>query len=119
MLGAEYRWRGSRLWRDSLYYLGLNAVVALVLVLFGLPFFYPMGFFGSTAESVPVQIAAALLIFAALSGLPSILLFVTGQRREPGVSGGRAAAAYMAVVLVANSAYLALAFVYAALAGAL
>jgi hypothetical protein len=119
MLGTEYRWRGSRLWQDSLYYLGLNAVVAVVIVLFGWPFLYFMGFFVGTAGSVPVGIASVLLIFAALSGLPSILLFVRGQRREPGISGGRAAAAYMAVVLVANSAYLALAFGYVALAGAL
>ena len=55
----------------------------------------------------------------ALFGVPSIFLFVRKQRRETGVSGGRAARAYIVVVLVANAAYLALAFGYAALAGAI
>jgi hypothetical protein len=119
MLGTEYRWRGSRLWEDSLTYLGINAAVAVLSVVVGLPFLlaYLMGFFIGIAGSVAVQIAAALLIFGALFGLPSILLFVTTQRRELGVSVGRAAAAYIVVVLAANSAYLALAFGYAALAG--
>jgi hypothetical protein len=52
-------------------------------------------------------------------GVPSILLFARSRRRELGVSRGRAAGAYIVVVLAANAAYLALAFGYAALAGAI
>jgi hypothetical protein len=122
ILGMEYRWRDSRLWRDSLVYLGINAgVVLAVAAIAGGAFFlaYFVAFFVSTAAFVAVLVVAAALILAALFGLPSILLFVRRQRRELGVSGGRAAWAYIVVVLVANSAYLALAFGYAALAGAI
>jgi uncharacterized membrane protein len=80
---------------------------------------YLMGSFIGMAGFVAVLIVAALLILAALFGLPSILLFVRSHRRKLGVSRGRAATAYIVVVLVANSAYLALAFGYAALAGAI
>jgi len=122
MLGMEYRWRNSRLWQDSLTYLGINAAVVLALaVMAGVVFLlaYFTGFFMGMAGFVAVLVVAGLLILAALFGLPSILLFVRRHRRELGVSRGRAAAAYIVVVLVANSAYLALAFGYAALAGAI
>ncbi|MCJ7576069.1 MAG: hypothetical protein MUO80_05280 [Dehalococcoidia bacterium] len=120
MLGMEYRWRDSRLWRDSLTYLGINAAVVLALAAVAggaLVLAYFMGFLIGTAGFVAVLIVAALLILAALFGVPSILLFVRTQRRELRVSAGRAATAYIVVVLVANCAYLALAFGYAALAG--
>jgi hypothetical protein len=122
MLGTEYRWREARLWSDSLTYLGINAGVvlaaaALAAGAFVLAFF--MGSFAGTAGFVAVAVVAGLLMLTAVIGLPSILLFVRKQRRELGVSGGRAAAAYIVVVLVANSAYLALVFGYAALAGAI
>jgi hypothetical protein len=117
MLGTEYRWRGSRLWSDSLTYLGINAGVAVFLGFGALAYVIASSI--GTAGFVALQIVAAMLISAALFGLPSILLFVTRQRRELGVSAGRAIAAYIVVVLVANAAYLALAFGYAALAGAI
>jgi hypothetical protein len=122
MLGMEYHWRDSRLWQDSLTYLGINVgVVLAVAALAGAAFLLASftGFFLGTAGLVAVVIVSGLLILVALFGLPSILLFVRRQRRERGVSGGRAAWAYIVVVLVANSAYLALAFGYAALAGAI
>ena len=123
MLRMEYRWRDSRLWQDSLIYLGINAGVVLAaaivvpVVVFFLAYF--VGFFIRTPELLTGLIVVALVILALLIGLPSILLFVWRQRRENGVSGGRAAWAYIVVVLVANAAYLALAFGYAALAGAI
>ncbi|HEX9976588.1 MAG TPA: hypothetical protein VGA82_04990 [Dehalococcoidales bacterium] len=120
MLGTEYRWRDSRLWQDSLSYLGINiGVVLAVAALTGGAFLlaYFTGFFLGTAGFVAGLTVAGLLILVALFGVPSILLFVRRQRRELGVSGGRAAWAYIVVVLAANAAYLALAFGYAALAG--
>jgi hypothetical protein len=123
MLGTEYRWRDSRLWSDSLTYLGINVGVvlagaalaggAVLLALF-------MGaYVGSSAGWVAALVVAAVLMVIAVFGVPSILLFVRRQRREAGVLGGRAAGAYIVVVLVANAAYLALAFGYAAVAGAI
>ena len=122
MLGTEYRWREARLWSDSLTYLGINAGVvlavgALAAGAFALAFF--LGSVAGTPGFVAGLIVAGLLLLVALFGVPSILLFVRRQRREPGVSGVRAAGAYIVVVLVANAAYLALAFGYAALAGAI
>ena len=123
MLGMEYRWRDSRLWSDSLTYLGINAgvVLAVAIAVPVVAFFvvYFMWFPISTSELVTALIVAALLVLSVLIGLPGILLFVGRQRRKLGVSRGRAAWAYIVVVLVANAAYLALAFGYAALAGAI
>jgi hypothetical protein len=123
MLGMEYRWRDSRLWRDSLFYLGINtAVVLAAAAMAGGIFFlaYFMGFFFiGMAGFVAFMIIAAIPILAALFGVPSILLFLSRYQRKLGVSSGRLATAYIVVVLVANSAYLALAFGYAALIGAL
>jgi hypothetical protein len=123
MLGMEYRWRESRLWSDSLTYLGINAgVVLAVAFLVGgallLSLFLGV-YIGSAAGYVAVLVVVAILILIGLFGVPSILLFVRRQRREMGVSGGKAAGAYIVAVLVANAAYLALAFGYAALAGAI
>jgi hypothetical protein len=122
MLGIEYRWRDSKLWRDSLVYLGINAAVMLAAAaIAGGAYFlaYSMGFLIGTAGFVTFVIVAALVILAALFGVPSILLFIRRHRRRFDVSRGRAATAYIVVVLVANSAYLALAFGYAALVGAI
>jgi hypothetical protein len=122
MLGMEYRWRDSKLWHDSLVYLGINAAVMLAAAtiaggayLLG----YLMGFLIGTAGFVAVLIVAALVVLAALFGVPSILLFLKRHQRSLGISTGRMVAAYIVVVLVANSAYLALAFGYAALVGAI
>jgi hypothetical protein len=122
MLGIEYRWRDSRLWQDSLTYLGINAGVVLAAAALAggvLLLAYITGFYLGTAGVVAVLVVAAVLILVALFGLPSILLFVRRHRRRFDVSRGRAATAYIVVVLVANSAYLALAFGYAALVGAI
>jgi hypothetical protein len=118
MLGMEYRWRDSELWRDSLTYLGINAAgmlaaAAIVDVIFALVLL--TGMVGVMAG----LIVAALVILAALFGVPSILLFLRTYQRRLGVSKGRAVTAYIVVALVANAAYLALAFGYAALLGAI
>jgi hypothetical protein len=123
ILGTEYSWGDSRLWSDSLTYLGINigvvvAVAAMAGGVFLLSLFMGV-YIGSTAGYVAALVVVAILIGVAVFGVPSILLFVRRQRREKGVSGGRAAGAYIVVVLVANAAYLALAFGYAALAGAI
>jgi hypothetical protein len=123
MLGTEYHWREARLWSDSLTYLAINVgVVLAVAALAGGAFVLSLfiaAYIGSTAGYVAALVVAAVLIVVALFGAPSIMLFVRRQRREAGVLGGRAAGAYIVVVLVANAAYLALAFGYAALAGAI
>jgi hypothetical protein len=120
MLGTDYRWREARLWSDSLTYVGINvgvvlAAAALATGVFALAYF--AGVLIDTAAFVAAAVVAAALMVAALFGVPSILLFARKQRRKLGVSGGRAATAYIVVVLVANAAYLALAFGYAALMG--
>jgi hypothetical protein len=118
MLGMEYRWRDSKLWRDSLTYLGINAAgmlaaAAIVDVIFILALFTGM------VGVMTGLTVAALVILAALFGVPSILLFLRRHQRKLGISAGRMVAAYIVVVLVANAAYLALAFGYAAFLGAI
>lgn len=126
MLGMEYHWRDSKLWQDSLIYLAINTAVVLAVaalaggvLLLGYFMGFSIGTAGIVAALIVAVIVAALLIAVALFGLPSILLFVTRHRRELSVSGRRAAAAYIVVVLVGNSTYLALVFGYAALIGAI
>jgi positive regulator of sigma E activity len=120
ILGIEYRWRDSKLWRDSLVYLGINAgvMLAAAAIAAGACFLgFLMGSLTSMVGFMAGLIVAALVILVALFGVPSILLFLRRNQRRLGVSRGRAAAAYIVVVLVANAAYLALAFGYAALMG--
>jgi len=122
MLGIEYRWRDSKLWRDSLVYLGINAAVMLAAAAIAAGAYFLGSLMGSligTAGVMAGLIVAALVILAALFGVPSILLFLRRHRRRLGISRGRAATAYIVVVLVANSAYLALVFGYVALVGAI
>ena len=123
MLGMEYRWRGSRLWGDSLTYLGINVgVVLAAAAMAGGAFLLALllgVYVGSTAAYVAGLVVVWILIAVAAFGVPSILLFARSRRRELDVSRGRAAGAYIVTALVANAAYLALAFGYAALAGAI
>jgi hypothetical protein len=122
MLDVEYRWRDSILWSDSLTYLGINVGVVLAVVFLAsgaLLLGYVIGSVAGTAGFTAVMAVAAALILVGLFGVPSILLFARSRRRQLGVSGGRAAGAYIVVALVANAAYLALAAGYAALAGAM
>jgi hypothetical protein len=116
ILGMEYRWRDSKLWRDSLLYLGINAAVMLAAAAIAAGAFL-LGALTGMGGFTAGLIVAALVILVALFGVPSILLFLRRHRRRLGVSKGRAATAYIVVVLVANSAFLALAFGYAALVG--
>jgi len=120
MLGKEYRWRDSKLWHDSLLYLGINAAVmmaAAAIAALALYLGFAMGFLVGTAGLMAGLIVAALVLLTALFGVPSILLFVRRHRRRLDVSRRRVATAYIVVVLAANSAYLALAFGYSALLG--
>jgi hypothetical protein len=112
----EYRWRDSKLWRDSLLYLGINTAVMLAAAAIAAGAFL-LGALTGMGGFTAGLIVAALVILVALFGVPSILLFLMRHRRRLGVSRGRAATAYIVVVLVANSAFLALAFGYAALVG--
>ena len=123
ILGMEYRWRDSKLWRDSLVYLGINAAVMLAAAAIAVGTLY-LGalietFLIGPAGFIAGSIGAASVILVALFGVPSILLFTRRHQHRLGVSRGRAATAYIVVVLVANSAYLALIFGYAALVGAI
>lgn len=122
MLGTEYRWRNSKLWHDSLIYLGINAAVILAAAAIAAAVVFSAGAIAALSVGVEFIIAIAmtialLVVLAALFGVPSILLFARREGRRLGISGERAATAYIVVVLVANCAYLALGVGYAALVG--
>ena len=114
ILGIEYRWRSSRLWRDSLIYPGINAVIVLAATaVAGVLFWVPIGYLGYIAG----LIVAALVILPVLFGVPGVLVFLKRHLRSLDASKGRAVAAYIVVILATNLAYVALAFGYAALMG--
>ena len=114
MLGIGYRWRSSRLWRDSLIYPGINAVVVLAATaVAGVLFLVSIGSLGYIAG----LIVAALVILPVLFGVPGVLVFLKRHLRSLDVSKGRAVTAYIVVILATNLAYAALAFGYAALMG--
>jgi hypothetical protein len=117
MLGMEYHWRSSKLWRDSLIYPGINAAAMLAAIgIVGVSYF--LGSLIGMVWFMAGLIVAVLVILAALFGVPSILLFLKRHRRSLGVSRSRMVMAYIVVALVTNFAYLALACGYAALMGA-
>lgn len=116
MLGTKYRWRGSRLWCDSLIYPGINAVVVLAAttvagILFLLASLIGLGF-------IVGVILAALVILPALFGVPGVVYLLKRHVRSLDVSKSQAVTAYIVVILITNFAYVALAFGYAALIGA-
>jgi hypothetical protein len=111
ILGMEYRWRGLRVYRDALGWALLYPLTNGVLL-------------AVVALLVPVIAGASLLIgapvlFVTLLGAVSIFFFVRWSSRTFGVSQGRAAMAYVVVILIANVVYLAFAIGYTALVGAL
>jgi len=116
MLRMEYHWRGSTLWRDSLIYPGINAAVMLAAAAAAVLAFL-LGSLTGTVGFMAGLIVAVLVILPALFGVPSILFFLKRHRPSLGVSRTRMVTAYIVVVLVTNSAYLALACGYAALVG--
>lgn len=114
MLGTEYRWRGSRLWRDSLIYPGINAVLLLGgASIVGAFFLSPIPFLAI----IPGLIVAVLIVLPVLFAVPSVIYLLRRHVRSLGVSKSQAVTAYIVVILIANFAYLALAFGYAALIG--
>jgi hypothetical protein len=118
MLRMEYHWRGSKLWHDSLIYPGINAAVILAAAIIAAAAYFA-GSLTGTAGFMAGLTVAVLLILAALFGVPSILVFLKRHQHSLGASRSRMVMAYIVVALAANSAYLALAFGYAALLGAI
>lgn len=115
MLGTEYRWRGSRLWRDSLIYPGINAVLLAggAGIIVGAFFSSPMRYLAI----IPGLIVAVLIVLPVLFAVPGVIYLLKRHVRSLGVSKSQAVTAYIVVILIANFAYLALAFGYAALIG--
>jgi hypothetical protein len=111
LLGMEYRWLDLRLWGHALgwalLYPATNSVALVVAVSLSL-----------LTLGVGALLGIPLLIVTLL-GVVSILLFAVERSRALGVSRGRAAMAYVVVVLIANAIYLPFALGYAALVGAL
>jgi len=133
LLGMEYRWLDLKLWRDALgwallypltYPVALIATAVVAYMIMSMA----MIAVGVVAESIAadlmsiiadlVTVTATLLLLITSLGLVS-LLFSERCSRTLGVSKGRAGAAYIVVVLLANGAYLPFAVGFAALVGAL
>jgi len=126
LLGMQYQWLDLKLWRDALGWAllyPLTCTVALIAtaVLASVILSIAWIAVGVVAQSIVadlVRVVATLLLLITSLGLVS-LLFSQKRSRTLGVSKGRAAAAYIVVVLLASGAYLLFAVSYAALVGAL
>ena len=116
MLRTEYRWRDSRLWRDSLIYPGINAVLVLgaasiVAILFlASKDFWPMWIIAGLIVTV-------LIVLPVMFGVPGVIYLLKRHWHSFNVYRGQAVKAYFVVILITNFAYLALAFGYTALIG--
>jgi hypothetical protein len=116
MLGTEYRWRDSRLWRDSLIYPGINTVLVLgAASVVGILYLVSREF--TAMWILAGLIIAVLVILPVLFGVPGVLFLLKKHWYSLDVSRSRAVATFVVVILVTNFAYLALAFGYAALIG--
>jgi len=115
MLGTKYRWRGSRLWRDSLIYPGINA--ALLVGGTGIVSIFLFSSMRYLAL-LPGLIVTVLIGLPVLFAVPGVIYLLKRHVRSLDVSKSQAVTAYIVVILIANFAYLALAFGYAALIGA-
>ena len=111
LLGVTYPWRDKRLWQHALGAALLNPVtnplsmwVALAFALFSV---------SATRGVILVWLVVLLL------GLVSLWAFVRVFAQRLGTERRRTALAYLAVLAVANIAYLSFSLVYAAVAGAL
>jgi len=109
LLGVSYRWRDWRLYRDalawSLLYPLTNGIALVTAVLATI-----------ATSGLGLFVGIPLLLVTAL-GAVSILLFIRGFARTPGVSKGRALAAYVLLILLANAGYLLFALGWSALLG--
>ncbi len=116
MAGAEYSWRSSKLWRDALIHPAINAVLILgVASIVGILFLISGNFW-------PIWIIALLIliiivIIPLLIATPGIIFILKKQWKNFNVTEGQAVKAFIVVSLIANVAYLALAFGYTALIG--
>ena len=110
LVGMECRWRGSRLWRDSLIYPALNVVILAMAAFIAVMLFPLLAW--NTALSVTGLVIAGLVMV-----VPGAVVFIWRHAFDLGVSNGRAFVVYILVALVANATYLALAAGYAALIG--
>jgi len=114
MLGVEYHWRSSRLWRDSLIYPGINAVLlAGGTGIVGVFLVSPMRYLAI----LPGLIVAVLIVLPVMFAVPGVVYLLKRHVRSLDVSKSQAVTAYIVIILIANFAYLALAFGYAALIG--
>jgi hypothetical protein len=109
LLGVSYRWRDWRLYGDALAWSLLYPLtngIALVTAVLATIATSGMGLF----VGIPLLLVTAL-------GVVSILLFIRVFARTPGVSKGRALAAYVLLILLANAGYLLFALGWSALLG--
>jgi hypothetical protein len=129
MLRVHYRWRERRFWLDALKWSFVYVLATLIpagaialIVFLGSII---MGGVSSELVTIPLilagflAVASGIALSLALLGTANLVLFVRDRARVLGVSRGRAFAAYVLVVLLANAAYLAAALAYTRLVGAL
>jgi len=109
-LGLEYEWLSTRFWGEALGWAFLYPAVNIAAIVVLLLLFIFTG---------PGAILGILILLTTVFGILSIFLFSNVRAPKLGVPKGRAALAYILVVLLANAIYLPIALGYAALLHAL
>jgi hypothetical protein len=118
MVEADYNWRSPRLWRESLIYPAINTVAMLVAALIvGIPLLILGSVLG--IWTVASLLLVAIIMLPVIFTVPGTIYLLRKQWLKFNVTRGQAFKAYITVSLVANLAYLALAFGYTALIGVL
>jgi len=112
MLGVEYRWLDLKLWRDAFGWALVYPLTNVVALVAAVVLYVVTCGTGLSVMAIPLLLIAWL-------GLVSLFFFSRERSRTLGVSKGRAAAAYILVVLLANAVYLPFAVCYAVLVGVL
>ena len=106
-LGRIVSWRNWRTWLEAIgwafLYPAVNVVGLLIAVALSM-----------TGTTEGLLLAAVLLLITALGPI-QVFLFARDRTRSPGVSGRKAAGAYVATVLLANAIYIPVGVLFLAL----
>lgn len=127
--GYRYSWRHGKLWGDALACYGINTLATLLVLPVAAIAFFILAIAAGGALILALPVVVVIMLPVVL-GLPAIFLYVRRQywhtdwpdaqdTKGPHVSWRRTVVAYILVAVAANIGYLAFAFGFAALTGAL
>ncbi|MFC1900504.1 hypothetical protein ACFLYN_02810 [Chloroflexota bacterium] len=118
MAGIEYKWKSRALWRDSLIYPAINAILlsgaASIIVIF-----YLIPSESSAHWIITLVLLIIIIGIPVLFAVPGVIYLLKKGWLKFDVTRNRAQLAFFIVIVVSNLSYLLLAFGYSALIGVL